>query len=196
MTPETAFRSDERFTQSDFRRWLRSRPSTDINHYELIDGRIVMTPPAGWPHGHVEARLVRRIEEHVDQKNLGVVQGSSAGYDLPSGDTLEPDVSFILRARFAAGPSPKAGQFLRIVPDLVIEILSPATSRRDRTEKKAVYERNGVREYWIVDPKKRAVSVLHLQKSKYGPARTIQSGVVKSRVLPGLEVPVEEIFGA
>jgi hypothetical protein len=92
MTPETAFRSDERFTQSDFRRWLEERPSTDINHYELIDGRIVMTPLAGWPHG--------------------------------------------------------------------------------------------------------TASVLYLQKSKYGPARTIQSGVVKSRILPGLEVPVEEIFGA
>ena len=60
--------------------------------------------------------------------------GSSAGYDLPSGDTLEPDVSFLSAARLAAGPAPERGRFLRIVPDLVVEILSDSTAKRDRGE--------------------------------------------------------------
>lgn len=196
MTPQTAFRSDERFTQADFRRWLDERPGNDVNHYELIHGRIVMTPPAGWPHGQLEATLVRLIGEHVHKNRLGIVQGSSAGYDLPSGDTLEPDVSYIPRSRLASGPAPRSGQFLRIVPDLVIEILSPATSRRDRTEKKAVYERNGVSEYWLVDAEKRTVTVFHLRKNKYGPGRKFEAGIAESRVLPKLEVSAEEVFAA
>lgn len=51
MAVETGFSSDERFTQGEFRRWLDQQPQSDLNHYELIDGRIVMTPPAGNPQG-------------------------------------------------------------------------------------------------------------------------------------------------
>jgi Uma2 family endonuclease len=125
---------------------------------------------------------------------LGIVLGSSAGYDLPSGDTLEPDVSFISAERFAAGPRPTHGQFVKIVPDLVVEILSPATSRRDRTEKKAVYERNGVTEYWIVDPAKRSVTVFPLRRSRFASARAISSGPIRSRLLASLRLSVEQVF--
>jgi Uma2 family endonuclease len=90
----------------------------------------------------------------VKAHKLGIVLDSSAGYDLPSGDTVEPDVSFIDSERFAPGPKPRDGQFLKIVRRLIVEILSPATSRRDRTEKKDVYARNRVDEYWIVDARR------------------------------------------
>ena len=53
MVSQTVFRSDETFTQESFRLWLDERPASDLNHYELLNGRIVMTPPAGWPHGRV-----------------------------------------------------------------------------------------------------------------------------------------------
>src|SRR5947208_999285 len=123
---ETAFRSEETFTQEAFHRWLHTRPRGDLNHYELINGRIVMTPPAGWPHGQLDANLTAILTNHVRLRQLGIVQGSSAGYQLPSGDSVEPVVSFISKARFMAGPTPIAGEFLRIVPSLVIEILSPS----------------------------------------------------------------------
>ena len=119
---------------------------------------------------------------------------SSAGYNLPSGDTVEPDLSFISAAQFAAGPRPVPGKFLEIVPTLVVEILSPATSRRDRTEKKAVYERNGVAEYWLVDPAKRTVSVFSLRRRRYGSARVFASGRIASRALPHLRAAVEQVF--
>jgi len=196
MTPQTAFRSDERFTQADFRTWLEERPGADINRYELLRGRIIATPPAGWPHGRLEATLVCWLGERVHKNKLGVVQGSSAGYDLPSGDTVEPDASYVSRARLAAGPAPQSGRFLRIVPDLAVEIFSPATARRDRTEKKAIYERNGVREYWLVDAEKRTVAVFRLRKGQYGPARTFSRGSFKSGVVPGLIVSVEEVFAS
>src|SRR4029453_11758530 len=103
---ETAFRSEETFTQEEFWDWLQKRPASDAHHYELIRGRIVMSPPAGWPHASVAGALVHLLRSHVRSRGLGLVFESSAGYDLPSGDTVEPDVSFISGGRFAAGPAP------------------------------------------------------------------------------------------
>ncbi len=194
MRAETAFRSDAQFDQASFQRWLEQRPASDLNHYELINGRIVMTPPAGWPHGRFDSKLNRIIDEHVDRHRLGIALGSSTGYNLPSGDTVEPDVSFVSAEQLAAGPRPVPGQFLGVVPTLVIEILSPSTSRRDRTEKKAVYERNGVAEYWIVDPAKHTVTVFALRRRRYGHARPITRGQIPSRALPRLRVTVERLF--
>jgi Uma2 family endonuclease len=194
MTAQTAFRSEETFTQREFRRWLGERPRSDINHYELIHGRIVMTPPAGWPHGRIEARLARAIEEHVERNGLGIVLGSSTGYDFPSGDTVEPDVSYISAERLAAGPAPQPGQFIRVVPNLVVEILSPSTTKRDQTEKKEIYERNGVDEYWIVDPRGKAVTIFHLGEQGYGDGQTFRSGILHSRALPKLRLSLDKLF--
>ena len=194
MNADTAFCSDETFDQNEFRRWLDERPRGDINHYELINGRIVMTPPAGWPHAPIGAVLVRLVGEHVRKSKLGLVLESSAGYDLPSGEILEPDVSFISAERFAAGPKPAPGEFLRIVPNLVVEILSRSTARRDRTEKKTVYERNGVDEYWLIDPERKSVTVFHLRQRSYDAGKTFTRGRVTSVVLPKLSIPLTEIF--
>lgn len=194
MTPQTAFRSDDRFTQEEFLAWVDERPSSDINHYELIQGRIVMTPPAGWPHASIEARLVHRLQSFVEPRRLGIVLGSSAGYDLPSGDTVEPDVSYLTTERFSAGPAPVSGSFLRIVPSLVVEILSEATARRDRTEKKSIYQQNGVDEYWIVDVKQRTVTVFGLQRGVYGEGQSFASGAVSSTALGGFAVAIDDLF--
>ncbi len=153
-----------------------------------------MTPPAGWPHASIGAAIAGGLTAHVRAGKLGVVLDSSAGYDLPSGDTVEPDVSYISTKRFAAGPTPSPGKFLRIVPNLVVEILSPTTSHRDRTEKKAIYERNRVDEYWIVDPPRKQLTVFHLGKRSYGVGITTGVGNVRSRVLPGLALSVKELF--
>ncbi|MFN2376363.1 MAG: Uma2 family endonuclease, partial [Candidatus Binatia bacterium] len=147
---ETAFRSDERFTQAEFLHWLEENEGFLSGRCELIGGAIVMSPPARYPHGDITANLVLAIGTHVADRGLGRVYESSAGYELPSGDTLEPDVSFLSNRSLASGPRPRIGGLLRMVPDLVVEVLSPSTERRDRTEKKRLYERNGVAEYWIV----------------------------------------------
>jgi Uma2 family endonuclease len=194
MIAQTAFRSEEYFTQKQFRRWVDQRPRTDVSHYELIDGRIVMTPPAGQQHASAEAALVHLLREHVTANGLGTVFGSSAGYDLPSGDTVEPDVSYISSARLSAGPRTGPDQFLRIVPNLVVEILSPSTAKRDQTEKKDIYARNGVDEYWIVDPRRRTVTVHSLTKQAYGAGRMYARGTIRSPVLLKLRIEIEQLF--
>jgi Uma2 family endonuclease len=192
MAMQTAFRSDEHFTQAQFFAWLAERPSSDNHHYELLDGRIVMTPPAGYPHGGIAAQILGPVQTHVSAAGLGKVFDSSAGYDLPSGDTVEPDVSFISAGRLEAGPEPERGRFLRIVPDLVVEVISPSTSRRDRVEKRRIYARNGVREYWLVDDSRREVMLL--DRDGLASERVCREGLIASSVLPGLRITVEQIL--
>jgi Uma2 family endonuclease len=194
MIANTAFRSDERFTQKQFRRWVEQRPRSDINRYELIDGRIVMTPPAGWTHSSLASTLGLLINQHVRNRKLGKVFESSAGYDLPSGDTVEPDLTFVSAERFAAAVPSTPDQFLRVVPNLVVEILSPSTARRDQTEKKDIYARNGVHEYWIVDPRRKLVTVFHLGNREYDAGQMFTTGTLRSKVLPKLRIAVEKLF--
>jgi Uma2 family endonuclease len=195
VSEDTAFVSSEIFAQEAFRRWLLHRPASDPHGYELIRGRIVMTPPAGWPHGQVEARIVSTLTAFVDPRGPGIVLGSSAGYELPSGDTVKLDVSFISQGRLAAGPTPVAGEFVRVVPNLVVEILSPTTARYDRTEKKVLYEENGVEEYWLVDPGQQEVTVFHLLGDRYdGGERLTVGETLSSRVLAGFTVEVRPLF--
>ena len=192
---ETAFISTETFTQKTFKRWVESRPMGDINRYELVSGKIFMTPPAAWEHAKIEAKVIRILEDFVSKHNLGTVFGSSAGYELPSGDTLEPDASFISRERWSKGPEPRRGQFLKIAPNLVVEILSPATARRDRIEKKRVYESNGVDEYWLVDPHRREITVFHLAGGKYDDGNRFDARQkLRSQVLGGFEVLTRLFF--
>jgi Uma2 family endonuclease len=80
------------------------------------------------------------------------------------------------------------------VPNILVEILSPTTQRKDRTEKKAIYEHNGVDEYWIVDPPHRSVTVFHLGPTGYAAGRTFAHGMLRSCVLPGLQAEVEAFF--
>ena len=154
-----------------------------------------MTPPAGWGHGEIEAKVIRILGDFVKSRNFGRVFGSSTGYDLPSGDTLEPDASFISSERWAKGPQVGRGQFLRIVPTLVVEILSPATAQRDRVEKKTIYEVNGVDEYWLVDLDRREVTVFQLMEGRYSSGTRFRARQnLRSGVLPGFKLATRLLF--
>ena len=181
-------------TQAEFRAWLDERPDGGRGHYELLDGRIVVTPPAGWPHGQIAVNVTLALRQRADRDHVGRVFGSSAGFDLPSGDTLEPDASLVTTARWNAAPPPILGQFLKVLPDLVVEILSPSTRRRDLTEKKDVYARNGVDEYWIIDPRARSMTIFSRSGDAFDDGTTLGSGRVMSRLLPDLDATVEQLL--
>jgi Uma2 family endonuclease len=191
---ETAFTSDERFTQAQFIEWLDRYEATLTGSCELIDGAIVMAPPASYPHGDVAAQLIVAIGSHANSRGIGRVYESSTGFELPTGDTVAPDVAFISNERYAIGPAPLPGEMLRIVPDLAIEVLSPSTAVRDRTEKKTAYARSGVNEYWLVDSKTRCVVVHSLVGDAYDAGIEHREGLIRSGVLPGLSLAVREVF--
>jgi Uma2 family endonuclease len=165
---DVSFESTRTMTQAQFGEWIRAHAGWDPHHYELLSGRIIMNPPAGYPHGEVENKVGRLIGNFVESRSLGKVFGSSQGYELDTGDTLEPDTSFVSNAHWAKGPKPEAGKFLRVVPNLVVEILSTSTASRDRGEKRLAYERAGVEEYWIVDWRAREIAVYCREGEAFG----------------------------
>ncbi len=191
---DVVLESTRSLTQAEFAAWV-ARRAGEPDRYELLNGRIVMTPPAGYPHGQLEATLTRLVGTFVAARKLGKVSGSSQGFDLPSGDTVAADVTFVSTARWQAAPPPEAGKFLGVVPDLVIEILSASTASRDRGEKKAIYAKNGVTEYWLVDARAREVLVFPLAGDRYGePAVFTNTDRARSVVLAGLEIDLGELF--
>ena len=80
-------------------------------------------------------------------------------------------------------------------PDLVVEILSPGTARHDLGPKRAKYEQAGVPEYWIVDPVNKSVEIQVLEGGKYGRHALVRRDeILRSPLLPGLEVPLADVF--
>jgi len=189
------FRSCDPVTRRDFAEWVESVSPDDLHHYELLDGFVVREPPAGWPHGELEIEIGRRLATFVKSRRLGRTFGSSQGFSLPSGDVVEPDVSFVCAERWRAAQP--LGGFLTVVPDLVFEILSPSTESIDRGQKKRIYERNGVREYVLLDAEARTLEQFGLveEGARFDGGRVLGAGeTFASRVLPGLVIPVGELF--
>ena len=181
-------------SQAEFRAWLDEQPDGGRGHYELLNGRIVVSPPAGWPHGQIAVNVTLALRHYADRHRVGRVFDSSTGFDLPTGDTLEPDGSLVTTARWSSAPAPVLGQFLKVVPDLVVEILSPSTRSRDLAEKKDIYARNGVEEYWIIDPRARSLTVFFRDCDSFDGGTTVASGPIPSRLLPGLDATVENLL--
>jgi Uma2 family endonuclease len=131
----------------------------------------------------------------LEKDPVGLSFDSSQGFALPSGDTVAPDAAFVSRERWDTGPPPSRGEFLRVVPDVVFEILSPSTKSRDRGEKKAIYERNGVREYWLVDTDADRMIRFSLLDGRWDEGATFElHDLARSAVLPGLVIDVRKLL--
>jgi Uma2 family endonuclease len=182
------FVSRDTFSQNEFAAWVERQ--ADGHRYELIREHIVREPPARWEHGECSARLVEIVGGFVRRRRLGRTFDSSVGIELPSGDTIEPDLAVVSARRWRESPQ-KAGTFLRLVPDLVVEVLSPSTAQRDRTEKREIYEQNGVREYWLADTDSRTITRLVLEDGRFDDGIVVAAGqTLRSVVLPGFRAAV------
>ena len=128
----------------------------DGNRYEAIEGDLYMTPAPTPRHQMLLLRLYDALAAVLRERHGGVLLVAPVGVEFPStGEGVQPDILFVSdeRRRIIRDTS------VRGAPDLVVEILSPLTESRDRGIKRRLYERQGVREYWIVDPGENAVDV-------------------------------------
>ncbi len=121
---------------------------------ELVDGEIVVSP-AGVPHGRIIVELTIQLGAHVKAASLGYVLDSSTGCWMPSGNLRVPDLTFVSHERMPGGVTEG---FLRVIPDLVVEVLSPGDSHRRILDKVGEYLSAGVRLVWVIDPAKRAAA--------------------------------------
>ena len=177
----------ERLTYDDLEA-LSSQAHGD--RFEIIDGELIVTPSPSWSHQIISANIFRALDRHVYEENLGRAAYAPLDVRLTPDNVLVPDIIFIARERLhIAGP-----QTVDAPPDIVIEIFSPGTRRRDLVEKRDLYAQFGVREYWVVDPANRAVTVFERVGRMYQPVPAAADGSVLSRVLPEFRLALADAF--
>ncbi|HAG11495.1 MAG TPA: restriction endonuclease [Desulfotomaculum sp.] len=159
--------------------------------YQLIGGKLVMTPAPTTYHQIISMRLELKFANFVNEKNLGLVLDAPVDVYFGEKETYQPDIIFIARDRFhIIEPARING-----APDLVVEILSPSTGYYDLKKKARTYARHGVKEYWVADPEDKSIEVYKGQEEKFVlDQRVEEKGKVKSLVLDGLEVEIRDIF--
>ncbi len=158
------------------------------DRHELFDGELVVTTSPVPLHQRLTIRVVFRFRPIVEASG-GEVFAAPIGVLFAPAAVAVPDVVYVSRERLGiVGEKAVEG-----APDLILEILSPSTRRRDQTRKKALYERYGVPEYWIVDPRFRTVSAFALREGRYG-GLPEAAGVVHSTVVPGFSLDPAVLF--
>ena len=134
----------------------------DGNRYEVVGGELRMSPAPKVLHQIVVAQFTAVLTSLVREHGLGIVVCAPTDVILSDTDIVQPDVLFVRKDRLAI-----IGDQVRGAPDLVVEVLSQSTRKRDMTEKLALYATHGVGHYWIVNPDDRVLIVYRLSGDSY-----------------------------
>ena len=157
---------------------------------ELICGELYVTPSPSEPHQAVSLRLSSLLLAYEKSSGRGRAYAAPFDVHLPSGDVVQPDALFVRSANPGLAKDGVHG-----APDLVVEIVSPSHPLHDRVVKRDLYGRNGVPEYWIVDPEERSVEVLKLEGRTYAPAGYGTGQVeLRSPTLDDLVIRLADLF--
>lgn len=180
-----ALRKKVRFTYQDYLQIPGEK------RYEIIDGDLHMTPAPLTRHQKILGNIFRKLWDFVTERKLGEVLFAPVDVVLSQEDIVQPDILFISRDRLGI----LTEKNVQGPPDLLIEILSPSTKNWDQETKRKLYERYGVREYWIVDPDAQTIEILQMTDDGFKTYRVFSRGThVRSPLLEGFTFLVEEIF--
>jgi len=127
--------------------------------FELIEGELVKVSPASFKSNLVFGNVHYELKSFVRPRKLGYVSVAEAGFlvETDPDTVVAPDVAYIARARMPKS-IPERG-YLPVVPDLIVEVISPTDERRDIQSKRALYDRIGVPLVWWIDPRRETAHV-------------------------------------
>jgi len=179
------FERGKRYTYADYCTW-----GEDVR-CELIDGVVYdMSPAPGWVHQDLSRNLLGQFFIFLEGKPCKVFH---APFDVrlnadDDGTVVQPDIVVI------CDRSKISGTGCIGAPDMVVEILSPSTARKDMLVKFNKYQKAGVREYWIVDPKDKVIRVCILSNGKYDSIDYFDADKIAVNVLDGFEIDIKRLF--
>ena len=180
-------KNEIKFSYEDY----RNLPESETNIYELIDGEFVMVPSPITYHQEISRNIEYFLWDFVRKNKMGFVYLAPLDVIFSKENVVQPDILYISKERSEIITENN----IQGAPDLIIEILSKSTAKRDKTLKKTLYAKYGVKEYWIVDPKTKTVEVLILQKTGYNRDRIYKKNeTLTSSLLGDLKIDLKEVF--
>ena len=179
--------STTKLTYSDYVRF----PDDGLRH-EIIDGEHYVTPSPSVRHQQISGRLFYLIQTYLETHQIGAIFYAPLDALLSEFDIVVPDLIYISHERSRH----LTLKNLQGPPDLVIEMLSPSTARRDERLKRDLYERVGVQEYWLGDPDRGTIGVYRrgVSGTFEPPVEYLRASSITSPLFPDLEIGLGRIF--
>lgn len=164
----------------------------DGKRHEILDGELYMTPSPSRSHQRFAGNLFIVLKPFVEARGLGEVFIAPFDVILAKTTVVVPDLVFVSRGRLDI----VTNRGVEGSPDLVVEILSPDSARRDRVEKGQLYARYGVRHFWVADPEARTLEVFEAGDEGYRRTAQLTGGADFAPALfPGLSIPLASLWG-
>jgi Uma2 family endonuclease len=166
----------------------------DGKRHELIDGEHYVTPSPNRKHQTISGNLYLMIRTWIEEHPIGQIYYAPFDVIFSMFDVVEPDLVYMSNERAA---TILTAANVKGVPELVVEIGSPGTRKRDETIKRRLYERSGVDEYWVVDPEIDVVRVYRRGAKGFERPQKLRADardVLTTPLLPGLPLPLARIF--
>lgn len=154
--------------------------------YDMIEGVLHVSPSASYNHGKTNSKFAQFLWNLLDRNDRGEVTQEVDLFLPDGGDKLRPDLSFILKENLGIVKGHIHG-----TPDLICEVLSESTAKRDLGEKADRYLANGVREYWIADPRDRTIRLWINRGDRW---EKFSGPHLNSELLPGFTVSAKDLF--
>ena len=185
-------KADEKFTYTDYQTW------PDDERWELIEGEAWdMSPAPNTGHQSISMILSGEFYNYLKDKPCNVF---AAPFDVrlqEEEDSSEDEIITVVQPDIAVicdkDKIDKKGCLG--APDIVIEILSPSTAFKDETNKLKLYEKHGVKEYWIVNPEANYIIIYHLKGNRFTkPEYYRDNDIIESSVLKDLKINLADIF--
>lgn len=187
-----AARDERLFSYADYRSW------SDEVRYELLDGVArAMSPAPSFDHQTLAFEVGHQLRTALEAAPCRVLL-APIDVLLPRGDEADDAVDTVVQPDLLifCDPAKARPRGLRGAPDFIMEVLSPASAGHDQIRKLALYERAGVREYWLAHPSDRLLTIHLLEGGRYGRPRVVElTGETALAVLPEVRVrwaPVTE----
>jgi Uma2 family endonuclease len=185
MSNATMKRANVRFNYHDYLQLPEDK------RYEILDGELFVVPAPNIRHQRVVKKITMALIRQLEETGFGEILQAPCDVVFSEENVLQPDILYVREQRYDI-----IGEMnVRGAPDLIVEILSPATRGKDLEIKRKIYAAYGVQEYWVVDPEATTVEVLAWSASGYVSAgRYDASQCLSSPLLPKLNLPLSEIF--
>jgi Uma2 family endonuclease len=163
----------------------------DDKRYELIEGELLMTPSPTTKHQRVLREIEFILKKFVSENNLGEIFFAPYDVYLDGENVIQPDIMFISKERLnIIGEKNIQG-----APCLTIEIISESSAYRDMVQKKKLYAKFGVKEYWIVIPEEELIEIYSLENGIYQLSKVYRKNeALESATLKCLKIELKEIF--